>query len=645
MADVRIGLVAPYKQLVSKSQKIAKRKKISLRAVYAALEDAVKTAKAMELDGIDVIVAREGTDVILKEHLNIPIVPIKICSFDIISAILKAGQIKKELVLANFNAMHKNIKTIEKVLGRTIREFNFSSRSENHSKIKKLDRRKQAVIGGGLSCSVAEEMGFRCILIESADAWVEYALDNAYRVAWSKFDEKQKLIQLSTIVNQIEESIVAVDTNKKIAALNATAENLFQISSDEAIGTYNDFILEKTRLIKVLDDNRECEFISNINGKDVIVHSVPVKVDKKNFGGVSSIHEADKVQKMEESIRYSVHSSGLTAKSYTFRDIIGVSDSIREAIQKARKFSKTDFTVLISGESGSGKEIFAHSIVNESARRKGPFIAINCAAIPSSLLEAELFGYEEGSFTGAKKGGKPGYFEIVHNGTIFLDEIGELTFDLQGRLLRVIEQKEVIKVGGSRVIPVDVRVIAATNRDLKEKVTEGKFREDLYHRLNVLHLFIPPLRNRAEDLFPLARHILDQLNVTDYNKKIITLALREITDYPWSGNIRELSNVLTQLTVLVGEDGPLSLDTVNAVLRNIIFDERAETIREKEPLEKNGTRKSTKYKNDKIEREILKGLLEEKGVRLSQVAKTMGISRSTLWRKMKRHGLSQGDND
>ena len=645
MSDIRIGLVAPYKELVSKAERIAKGKKISLRAVYATLEDAVKTAKVMELDGIDVIVAREGTDNIIREHLNIPVVPIKISSLDIINAILKAGAIKKELVLANFKAMHKNIDVVERVLGCRIREFTFSTRNENFSKIKNLDKKKHVIVGGGLSCAVADKLGFRSILIESDDEWVGYALDNAYNVAWSKFDEKQKLIQLSTIVNQIEESIVAVNANKEIMAFNATAENIFQISRDEVIGTYNAFILENTKLIKVLADNRECEFIGNINGKDVIVHSVPVKIDEKNFGGVSAIHEADKVQKMEESIRYSVHSSGLTAKNYTFNDIIGTSDLIKETIDTAKKFSKTDFTVLIVGESGTGKELLAHSIVNESSRRNGPFIAIKCAAIPSNLLEAELFGYEEGSFTGAKKGGKLGYFEIVHNGTIFLDEIGELTFDLQGRLLRVIGQKEVIKVGGNRVIPVDVRVIAATNKDLRKKVAEGNFREDLYHRLNVLHLYIPPLRTRIEDLFPIARNILDQLNVTDYYKKIIILALRGITDYPWSGNVRELSNILTQITVLMDEEKTPSFDSVNAVLQKVVFGESDDKIRGEEPSERNRVHKTKKYKNEGIEAEILKGLLEEKNARLNQVAETMGISRSTLWRKMKKYGLSQGGTE
>ena len=541
--------------------------------------------------------------------------------------------------MANFKGMHKNIDVVAKVLGRRIREFNFSTRTENFSKIKKLDKKKHVVIGGGLSCSVAEELGFKYILIESNDEWVGYALDNAYRMAWSKLDEKQKLIQLSTIVNQIEESIVAVDADKKITVFNATAEDIFQLSRDEVIGTHNDFVLGNTKLIKVLTDNKECEFIGNINGRDVIVHSVPVKIDEKNFGGVSAMHKADEVQKMEESIRYSVHSSGLTAKNYTFHDIIGTSDSIKETIDTAKKFSKTDFTVLIVGESGTGKELLAHSIVNESSRKNGPFIAINCAAIPSSLLEAELFGYEEGSFTGAKKGGKPGYFEIVHNGTIFLDEIGELTVDLQGRLLRVIGQKEVIKVGGNRVIPVNVRVIAATNKDLREKVAEGKFREDLYHRLNVLHLYIPPLRSRIEDLFPIARGILDQLNVSEYYKKIIIPALREVTDHPWNGNVRELSNVLTQLIVLMGEEKFPSFDSISAVLKKIVFGELNDKA---EKTEHTGTMRHhniKEHRNKRIEAEILKGLLEDRNVKLGDIAKTMGISRSTLWRKMKKHGL------
>lgn len=640
MGDIRIGLVAPYKKLVSEAKKISKKKGVCLWAIYAAIEEAIATARKMEAEGIDVIVAREGTDSIIKEHINIPVVPIKIGSMEVLKAILKAGEVKETLVLGNFRGIHKDIATLEKVLGREILEFKFETRTELNNKINKLNSERHAIVGGGLTCDIAGEHGFRTILVESSEEWIEYALDNAYKVAWSKLDEKQKRIQLLTIVNETEEGIIAIDIHKKITVFNTVSEQIFKIPGHDVLGKYNDFVLKKTGLLKAITNNNEYESIESINDKNVIIHSVPIKLDGINFGGVCSIHEADKVQKMEEDIRFSLHARGLTAKNFTFDDILGNHDSIVETIEKAKKFSATDFTILITGESGTGKELFAHSIVNESKRKKGPFIAINCAAIPPNLLEAELFGYEEGSFTGAKKGGKPGYFEIVHNGTIFLDEIGKLNFDVQGRLLRVIEQKEVIKVGGNQVIPVNVRVIAATNENLGEKVAEGSFREDLYYRLNVLHLYVPPLRDRIEDLYPITLHILDTFHVSEYNKKIITLALREFSNYPWKGNVRELSNVLTQLVVLMGEGNTLSFGVVKAMLREIIYGVKQDKFETKETEGKTRTWKRVKPADEETEAEILTSLLKEKNMNMGQLAKSIGVSRSTLWRKLKKYNLA-----
>ncbi|MBN2438823.1 MAG: sigma 54-interacting transcriptional regulator [Deltaproteobacteria bacterium] len=643
MIDVKIGLVAPYPNLAEKALKIAKKKGMCLKAQYAAVEQAIAVAKAMERDGVDVIVAREGTEFLIKEHLNIPTIPIKVCNFDIIAAIMKSGTQQKNIILANFMGRHHNVAKVGKALGISIQDIRFATKDAYHAILKNFDKDKWIVVGGGLSCSVAEELGFKTVLLESADESIEYALDNAHKVARSKFDEKQKRMELLTIVNQIEHGIVAVDSGKKITVFNSTAERLFHLAGTDVADTHRDFILDKTNLTQVMIDNKKHQLIENINGTDVIVRSVPIISDKRNLGGVSSIHEACKVQKMEENIRLSIHSRGLTPKNYTFGDIVGKSDSLTETITKARKYAKTDFTILITGESGTGKELFAHSIVNESSRRTHPFIAINCAAIPSNLLEAELFGYEEGSFTGAKKGGKPGYFEIVHNGTIFLDEIGELSFDLQGRLLRVTEQKEIIKVGGTRVIPVNVRIISATNRNLSAIVSDGRFREDLYYRLSVLHLSIPPLRDRIGDVLPIASHMLNTLRVKRSDKEKYLRAIRNLKEYPWKGNIRELSNLLTQLVVLTSGDISLSHDSVKATLNQIIAGDMQNKSWHKMSERKNSVKIKTKAsrETDETEASTLRELLAKKDMKIGQIAQTMGVSRATLWRKLRKYDLSR----
>lgn len=641
MGDIKIGLVAPYLRLVSRAKEISDRKGLCVLAAYAAIEEAITTGKKMESEGFDAIVAREGTDAIIREHVDIPVVPIKIGSMEVLKAILKAGETKEILVLGNFMGIHKgeDIKIVERVLNRPIKQIRFKSVKELYGELSKLDPTRHAIVGGGLTCDVSRDHGFKTMLIESSDEWIEYALDNAFQVAKSKLDEKQKRLQLLTIVNQIQEGIVAVDTHKRITVFNSVSENIFKIQCREATMHSNSFILAKTGLDKVITKNTEYESIESINNKKVFIHSVPINLDEENLGGVCSIHEAGKVQRMEENIRFSLHARGLKTKNYTFDCILGNHSSMLKTIQKARKFAVTDFTILITGESGTGKELFANSIINKSKRKKGPFIAINCAAIPSNLLEAELFGYEEGSFTGAKKGGKPGYFEMVHNGTIFLDEIGKLDFDMQGRLLRVIEQKEVIRIGGNQVIPVNVRVIAATNENLSEKVANGNFREDLYYRLKVLHLHIPPLRDRIEDIYPIGGHILDKFQIKELNKKIIMSALGKFSDYSWKGNVRELSNVLTHLMVVMEEEQAFSYRAVKEMLEEIIYCDKPGIREARQASEKTRTVDKARPSEARSESEILEALLGEGEMKKRQIAESIGISRSTLYRRMKKYNL------
>ncbi|MGI6424651.1 MAG: sigma-54 interaction domain-containing protein [Tepidanaerobacteraceae bacterium] len=239
---------------------------------------------------------------------------------------------------------------------------------------------------------------------------------------------------------------------------------------------------------------------------------------------------------------------------HTFEDIITCSSIMEKAISEARQFAQAEAAVVITGETGTGKELFAQSIHNTSQRKGGHFVAVNCAAVPENLLESELFGYEEGAFTGARRGGKKGLFELAHDGTIFLDEIGELPLKLQARLLRVLQEKAVIRVGGDRVIPINVRIIAATHRNLEASVKNGTFRQDLYYRLNVLRLSLPPLRERKDDIPLLIDRLLEKIcNKTAKKPPLLSDAVLKIfCSYHWPGNVRELQNILERLVVLKG---------------------------------------------------------------------------------------------
>jgi transcriptional regulator with PAS, ATPase and Fis domain len=282
------------------------------------------------------------------------------------------------------------------------------------------------------------------------------------------------------------------------------------------------------------------------SGKVVIARGAPIVVGEKLKGSVAILHDISEIKQLTNKLSEAQKRIRELSAKYSFDDIIGNSEKMNEAKAQVIKASNVPATVILKGESGTGKELFAHAIHNESQRKNNQFVRVNCAAIPETLLESELFGYEEGAFTGAKKGGKKGLFEEASNGTIFLDEISEISITTQVKLLRVLQEKEITRVGGVKPIHVNVRVISATNVNLKEKVEQGLFREDLYYRLNVFPIEIPPLRERIDDIKDLTYRFIEKLN-TEYGrdvKEISNDALEILKNYKWPGNVRELENVI-----------------------------------------------------------------------------------------------------
>lgn len=351
------------------------------------------------------------------------------------------------------------------------------------------------------------------------------------------------------LLNVIDEGIIATDVNGIIFALNKKASEIFKLNSKN-IGTNVLSVIRHSSIKKAIEKKVliDQELI-NINGNYISFQVVPVKTagDITGFLMIANIFEEK--ERSQHKLRTKLLSKGHKAR-YTFESIIGVSDIIEDTKNMAKRMARSNSSILIAGESGVGKELFAQAIHNASSRKNYQFVAINCAAIPDNLLESELFGYEEGAFTGAKKGGKMGMFEIAHNGTLFLDEIGEMPLQLQSRLLRVIQEREVMRIGGENIIHVNIRIIAATNKNLKELVKKGKFRSDLYYRLNVLPLTIPPLRERENDVLVLFEHMRNQIGATyTLSDKSKNFLLR----YNWEGNLRELRNCIEYLAYLEKE--------------------------------------------------------------------------------------------
>ncbi len=356
---------------------------------------------------------------------------------------------------------------------------------------------------------------------------------------------------LEAIINSTQDAISVVDAKGIGILINPAYTRLTGLQKDQVIGKSADVDIAEGESVH-LQVLHTREAVRNVKMKvgpkrrDVLVNVAPILVGDELKGSVAVIHDISEMRALSDELeRARKRIRNLEAK-YTFDDILGTSVAMTASVEAAKRAAQTKATVLLRGESGCGKELFAHAIHNASDRKYNQFIRVNCAAIAESLLESELFGYVEGAFSGARKGGKKGLFEEANDGTIFLDEIAELSLNTQAKLLRVLQEREIVRVGGVSPIAVNVRVIAATHVNLEQAISQGKFREDLYYRLNVLPIVIPPLRHRMEDIPLLTQMMVERFN-HDFGrsvKEISPEAMERLCDYDWPGNVRELENVI-----------------------------------------------------------------------------------------------------
>ena len=444
------------------------------------------------------------------------------------------------------------------------------------------------------------------------------------------------------ILDMSEDGFLVVDKNGIIIDINETYCTFLRTTREKSIGIHVKELIPNSKMDEIPNTGvKETNVVhtfsenQNINAdKFVWVTSrSPVKKDNKIIGAVAqikfklqTINLAQKIKNQDNELQYYKNElQRLGSSKYSMQNIIGEDERFISIKNIAKKASKNDFPVLLTGETGTGKEVFSNSIHYASDRKNQPLIRINCAAIPSELLESELFGYEEGSFTGAKKGGKKGKFELGDKGTVFLDEIGDMPFNMQAKLLRVLQEKEIERIGGYKTIPIDVRIIAATHQDLWNMVKEGKFREDLFYRLNVINIQIPPLRDRKDDILLFAQKFLNDLN-RKYKKNIIisSEAKECLLNHRWPGNIRELNNIIEGAFALVEND----VIDLSHFPSNIVMHSR---------MNKNYTKKN-KFADliTDYERNIILDYLRKNKYNCCKCAKDLGIHRSTLYKKMEK---------
>ncbi|MGE5560097.1 MAG: sigma 54-interacting transcriptional regulator [Chloroflexota bacterium] len=447
---------------------------------------------------------------------------------------------------------------------------------------------------------------------------------------------------LEAIINSTQDAISVVDRDGRGLLINPAYTRLTGMTQSDVIGkpATVDIAEGESMHMQVLRTRKPVRNVRMKVGpkrKEVIVNVAPIMVGAELKGSVGVIHDTSEIMQLTEELERARTLIRRLEAKYTFEDVVGTSSSIIAAVDQARRAAETPVTVLLRGESGTGKELFAHAIHAASPRRGGQFIRVNCATLSEALLESELFGYVEGAFTGAKRGGRRGLFEEANGGTIFLDEIGEISQNLQAKLLRVLQEREIIRVGDNRSVPVDVRVIAATNVNLELAMERGTFREDLYYRLNVVPIFIPPLRHRREDLPLLVNHTIRKLN-QEYGRCVEAVApeaMAEMAAYDWPGNIRELENVLSRAMINMRfSDTELRPEHLPPLGRQSGTDSDA-----------TAGGGSTYYNRtlDEImaekEREVLQAVLRECNGNKTEAARRLRIATRSLYYKLERLGM------
>ncbi len=453
-------------------------------------------------------------------------------------------------------------------------------------------------------------------------------------------EQEKELRYFKELVDQLYDGILMCNKEGYITMINQTYCDFLGTTIEEAIGKHVTEVVENTRMHVVLETGKpELGQLMRIGDREIIVSRMPLREGDQVVGALGKVVFSDLRELRSMVERYNIMERKLdfyrqelkrmVSAKYSFDHIFADHPLMKDAIQMAKRVANTKSSILILGESGTGKELFAHSIHEASPRSEHAFVRVNCAAIPKDLIEAELFGYEEGAFTGAKKGGKPGKIELAHGGTLFLDEIGDMPLDMQVKLLRVLQEREVERVGATRPIPVDIRIIAATHRPLEELMRQGKFREDLFYRLHVFTINIPPLREQGNSILSLAHHLIKQLNRELYTYvEGMTRQVEEIfLSHRWPGNVRELHNVLER-AVQLAERGMLEEEHLPVYLQN------RPVVHPQE-----GLSLDLEAELARTEKRVVEMALKQCGGNKVQAAQLLGIHRASLYRKLEKYGI------
>ena len=629
----KIVMIFPNATIAEKSKEILEKKGLNF-PIYevSSRNEALSIAKKTISNDCKVIISRGGTAAFLRKNIDISVVEVKFTFFDFAYSIQNGLRYSDHIAIMGSSSAFECAARSKKLLGENVEIVHLKAEKNINQLIEKevqklISKGIKVLVGGTLVASIGKKYGLHTLMTDVDEESIEQAIEEAGYNLKIQQEREERFGTIKSILSCASEGILGIDLNGSITDMNNIAEKILGMENNSGKNCKIQKILPSTKIMDTVNLGREIYGeLCDIGDYSVAINSVPIVAENKIVGAVATIQESRKIQILEQKIRKKLLARGHYARK-TFNDIIGNSKYLWMTKEKAKKYANVESTVLILGETGTGKELFAQSIHNFSKRKENPFVAINCAAIPQSILESELFGYVKGAFTGANSEGKAGIFEIAHTGTIFLDEISEISHDVQLRLLRVIQEKQVTRIGDDKVISVDVRILAASNKDLIDEIKNNKFREDLYYRLCVLVLELPPLRLRNGDINELVHYFIRNIS-KKHNKTIRGItsgAVSMLELMEWPGNVRHLRNIVERLVVICEKE---TIDE-ETVMEATVSNEYAHMEMRNKSVKNKGILSN-------VEMELIEKVLKDTKGNKTEAARKLGISKTTLWRRLNR---------
>ncbi|HCI6553214.1 TPA: sigma 54-interacting transcriptional regulator [Klebsiella quasipneumoniae subsp. quasipneumoniae] len=601
-------------------------RKLEIPVYEFRYSDVLNKANEMIQSGTRIIISRGGTAALLRNNIPIPVIEIAHDFHGVYRILQEAKNTSQKIAAIGFPQFCRALRHYQSMTNDEFKICQVYNHHDIENVIKNLSENDYHMVIGGLTVAeMAKKYNLNVIEGDADNNSIEQAINEAHGLLKYINRENLKLVMSHAALNQSREGIMCVDQLGEIIHINAIGMTLFQCQVGDKLFKKEVF---KDIYASMINESNVKEQAIEINGTLVSLSVRHFSNRHNSYAVITGLSQESTLWQQTTSKKS--HLRGY-ATSYSFDNIIAQSPIMHQVIQKARLCAQHELPVHILGDTGTGKELFAQSIHHVSARSHGPFVALNCAAIPESLLESELFGYAEGAFTNARKGGKPGVFEMATNGTVFIDEISEAPLSVQVKLLRVLQEKQFSRLGGDTLLSADFRLITASNKDLGQLVASGEFRQDLYYRINILELQLPSLRERPEDIMVLIHHLLQQQN------KHLTFtadAVNCLQNYDWPGNIRELQAVIYRLIVLLDGNtvnkevlqqishlSPACHQSVSLVSDHTLVADESDLLK-------------------KQEKQLIASVIEKTDGDRTRASAILGISPTTLWRKLKQHNIS-----